>query len=183
MSDWPITDKEAVLPAWLSRPEAEILCGGAVPRSAPYPRFHNRRAWHSRADLQRLIGGPGDEAGVLRYMEWRAAQREKTLARMPARGRAVVYFIEAVGLERVKIGWTNCLSDRLKTLATASPVELFVLHWSDGVQDMERRIQKHFASKRVRNEWFALDDELRDFIAVAKSLALKGARTRPEDDA
>lgn len=83
-------------------------------------------------------------------------------------GAGLIYFIEAVGGERIKIGFTakNDPSARAKELQIASPFELKVIASFPGTLDTERRMHKQFAHLRVRprGEWFRAGEDLRDFI-------------------
>lgn len=69
-----------------------------------------------------------------------------------------VYFIEAVGLNRVKIGIANDPRKRLATLQVGSPVELRLLSVLkvDLAPEWERDFHKRFAQHRLHGEWFEL---------------------------
>ncbi|NQT15096.1 MAG: GIY-YIG nuclease family protein [Planctomycetes bacterium] len=76
----------------------------------------------------------------------------------------VVYFIEAVGLDRIKIGRSQDADARLESLRTGSPVPLRLL----GVippGGKEGEIHRAFAASREHREWFASTPELMEFIA------------------
>jgi hypothetical protein len=71
----------------------------------------------------------------------------------------MIYFVEAVGLDRVKIGTVKddrALAARLEAFATASPVKVRLLGVTEGGRDEERALHDRFAVHRVRGEWFAL---------------------------
>jgi hypothetical protein len=71
-----------------------------------------------------------------------------------------VYCIEEVGRNRVKIGTTTDLKERLKTLATGNSDELrYVGRWPGGY-DVETLIHDALAGLRGRGEWFHLSPEL-----------------------
>lgn len=79
----------------------------------------------------------------------------------PAAG--VVYFIEALGTGRLKIGWTRRpVGARLRQLQTAMPFELVVRATIPGTMMDERALHRRFASLRAlaTAEWFHLRDEL-----------------------
>jgi hypothetical protein len=65
-----------------------------------------------------------------------------------------VYFIEAVGTDMVKIGYTCNTKDRLKKLQTASPHELRLVASCKASFLEEQRLHSRFAHCRVRGEWF-----------------------------
>lgn len=75
-----------------------------------------------------------------------------------------VYFIEAIGFRRVKIGYTADLPRRFRALQAACPFQLRILGWVPGTTTYERKLHRHFADLRVRGEWFLLDKVLDDFI-------------------
>lgn len=76
-----------------------------------------------------------------------------------------VYFIEAVGLDLIKIGFARNVSQRLADLQSASPVELRLLGImsSCGVVT-EREIHRTLASHRVRGEWFSRCKKIEEFL-------------------
>ena len=81
-----------------------------------------------------------------------------------------VYFIEAVGLDLVKIGFARDVAQRLTDLQCGSPVALRLLGTIPGGLGMELFFHKDLAEYRVRGEWFALSDRLKKYIANADRL-------------
>ena len=76
-----------------------------------------------------------------------------------------VYFIEAVGSGRVKIGIASTsLKGRMSGIACHSPFPLNVLLTIPGGGKEERELHKRFAHLRVHREWFLLQGELLDYI-------------------
>lgn len=75
-----------------------------------------------------------------------------------------VYFIEAVGLDRVKIGFSKDPARRRTELQTGCPCDLFVRAVMPAQAFMEGSIHRLFDEYRLDGEWFHLVDELRDFI-------------------
>lgn len=69
----------------------------------------------------------------------------------------MIYFIEAVDLNRVKIGTTRQLSKRLAALQHASGVELRIGRTYGGGPIAEKKLHELFAPWRMQGEWFALD--------------------------
>lgn len=76
-----------------------------------------------------------------------------------------LYFIQAGSTGPIKIGVAKHPLERMKTLQTASPVELFfrALEWSSA--GVERDLHRIFAAHRVRGEWFAPHPDLFSFVA------------------
>lgn len=68
----------------------------------------------------------------------------------------MIYFLQDENDDRapVKIGWTTNLDDRLKTLATGSPVKLKLIRCVEAASHMEGRFHKMFQDVRLRGEWF-----------------------------
>lgn len=75
-----------------------------------------------------------------------------------------VYFIEAVGLERIKIGKANNPEARLAGLQTGSPVPLRLLGKIPGGHALEKKLHGEFASLWMDGEWFHATKELRNYI-------------------
>lgn len=80
-----------------------------------------------------------------------------------------VYVIEAVGTDRVKIGYTK-LSEpdrRLGELSVASPFQLRLIVFiggSNGCYRHEQNLHKRFAGARVNREWFRRTADIDDWI-------------------
>lgn len=86
--------------------------------------------------------------------------------RFPAKLRGpCVYFAEAVGLDRIKIGHTTDLTNRLANLRTACPVPLHLLFAFEAPLAAERDLHAMFARYRIANEWFHASVCLREAIA------------------
>lgn len=76
-----------------------------------------------------------------------------------------VYFIEAVGSGRVKLGWSRCeVADRLKGLQTGSPFPLVTRLVMNGTQRTELALHHHWKRRRVHGEWFLMEPEIAEFI-------------------
>ena len=65
-----------------------------------------------------------------------------------------VYLIEAVGANRVKIGYSTAVSSRISSIATACPFPISVLATRKGERDLESALHAHVPTKRVIGEWF-----------------------------
>lgn len=78
-----------------------------------------------------------------------------------------VYFIEAIGTDRVKIGFTTEGVDaRRRKLQTASPFELREITSLDGSLGIERLLHRDHVADRIlpTAEWFHLRGGLASFI-------------------
>ncbi|WP_298219237.1 GIY-YIG nuclease family protein [Halothiobacillus sp.] len=80
------------------------------------------------------------------------------------KGSGYVYFIEAVGLSRVKIGYSEDPESRLHTLLTGLPVALNIFAKMPGNQIMEKEIHSRFQHLKVENEWFHFTDKIKAYI-------------------
>lgn len=76
----------------------------------------------------------------------------------------LVYFVEAEGVDRIKIGSTADLKKRLADLRNISPITLHLLAVVEGGVAVERTLHDRFASSRLHGEWFAASPELRALI-------------------
>jgi hypothetical protein len=81
-----------------------------------------------------------------------------------SQGAGYVYFIEAIGLSRLKIGYSDDPEKRLRQLTTGSPVSLRIYARMPGNQAMEREIHARFSHLKVDNEWFHFTDDIRTYI-------------------
>lgn len=81
------------------------------------------------------------------------------------RRRGIVYFAEAHGM--LKIGWTQNLKQRVKSLNAKS-----VIWYTNGTRGDEAQYLKMFSEHLTQgNEWFALNGETRKMVDSLKSAA------------
>jgi len=78
--------------------------------------------------------------------------------------RPVVYFVEAVGLDMVKIGYTNRIDQRIVALRMLSPCRLKLRALVCGDPLMEKKIHRVFKTSCSHGEWFFLSPELEGFL-------------------
>lgn len=80
----------------------------------------------------------------------------------------MLYFIEAVGDGRIKIGFTdnNDAEIRMATLQVGCPHELRLLGTLPGTMDDEKNLKRRFAAHCSRGEWF---EPVPDLIALIPS--------------
>src|SRR4051812_41688845 len=90
-----------------------------------------------------------------------------------SRGHAgMIYFIEAVGHGRVKIGYAANPWKRLRQLQTGHPFELKMLACLPGELSDEQRLHKEFDSLRIGGEWFKLTPEIESLFELPELLPL-----------
>jgi hypothetical protein len=89
----------------------------------------------------------------------------------------LVYFVEAVGCERVKIGWTRRgnLAQRVAGLQSGCPFPLEVLAAYPGLIIHEHREHRRFKQYRLHCEWFSLSEEILGYLDALVS----GANREP----
>lgn len=74
----------------------------------------------------------------------------------------VVYFIEAVGLDLVKIGYTEELIRRFKEIRTSCPVQIRLLGFLPGDKALEANLHRQYKQFRGEGEWFRLSQQVMD---------------------
>lgn len=79
-------------------------------------------------------------------------------------GSTFIYFIEAIGHDRIKIGKADNPEVRLKQLQTGSHAELRLIGTIAAEAAREQEMHQAFATDRIRGEWFAATPELREYI-------------------
>lgn len=80
----------------------------------------------------------------------------------------LVYFVEAVGLNKVKIGVADDPHDRLRRLRLMSPVELRLITSIPGGFVIEKRIHTILRGHRSHGEWFHMSTKVVSLIARVK---------------
>lgn len=81
--------------------------------------------------------------------------------------RCFIYFVEAVGLDKIKIGTTsNSPRHRLQMLQNACPVQLKLLALVKGGVEIEDHIHAAFQNSRCHGEWFYATADLRNYIST-----------------
>jgi hypothetical protein len=71
-----------------------------------------------------------------------------------------VYIIEAVGLDRIKVGFTSDLVKRLRTIQTSCPAPVLLIAVIRGGRETERDIHRTLRPYRAYGEWFNCDHEI-----------------------
>ncbi len=100
------------------------------------------------------------------------------LSRIQPRPYGHVYFVEAIGTGRVKIGWSKDIHARMNQIRTGCPVEIAVLLTKRARQSAEFALHRRFADQRVwtNREWFTLEGPIREFIQSRGRTILAPAR-------
>jgi hypothetical protein len=90
-----------------------------------------------------------------------------------------VYFIRAVGLDAIKIGFATDVHSRFRSVAVCCPVPVELLGYISSFEaaEIERRWHVRYRSDRIRGEWFRETPELLAAIAEAD------AAPKAEDEA
>lgn len=89
----------------------------------------------------------------------------RTWERLENGGAGVVYFVEAVGTGRVKVGFTaGPIGERVASLQTACPVPLVVLATCPGTPDTEKVAHLALEAFRTDGEWFDVTDDLLSYM-------------------
>lgn len=98
----------------------------------------------------------------------RAEQKRRREARRLRIERAAttggVYFVEAVGLKKVKIGYAIDVKKRLAALATNCPTPLRLMAFVQGPRELEFTLHIRFWKCHSHLEWFHLRKPILDFI-------------------
>lgn len=90
-----------------------------------------------------------------------------------------IYFVEAIGVSKVKIGFTTNMAQRMRDLSVGSPVPLTLYGLIDGTKDDEKRWHNTWDHLRSHGEWFFVTKELKREIGRAcgrKSSCVVGMR-------
>lgn len=78
--------------------------------------------------------------------------------------KSYVYFIEALGYDFIKIGFSSSPQDRLNQLSTGHFAKLRLIAIIEGLEQLEKHIHHCFAHLRHHREWFHYTDELKEYI-------------------
>lgn len=79
-----------------------------------------------------------------------------------------IYFIEAVGMGLVKIGYTIDPAKRFMSMLTMSPAPLSLLGSITGGPEKEAEIHGKLAPHRLHGEWFKMVPEVMAIVATAE---------------
>lgn len=101
---------------------------------------------------------------------------DKSVSCIDKKPYGYVYFVLAVGLERVKIGKTQRPEKRISGMMTDCPVQVVTLALMacTNMDEMERALHKQFSADRLHGEWFTLSDRIVEAIEIAGKLGEVG---------
>jgi hypothetical protein len=75
-----------------------------------------------------------------------------------------IYFVEAIGTGRIKIGITGNVTKRMQVLGAQCPVPTRLLCVLSGTMATERALLRLFSADRAHGEWFTASESLRAFV-------------------
>jgi hypothetical protein len=147
-----------------------------------------RRAGAFRPKAVRLWQGagqpPADELARIEHLtlrlyielqEWLFAKER----RAPSK-RGQVYFVRVA--DKVKIGFTQHLSQRLTALQASSPFDLKLELAMEGSAIIERVLHARFKAQRINGEWFNYAGPIARFVEQ-EQMRTKGQNRRSESPA
>lgn len=85
-------------------------------------------------------------------------------------GACRIYFIEAVGMDRVKIGYTVNPARRFVGMLTSSPAPLSLLGCMPGGPQKEAQLHAQLAEHRLHGEWFRMVPAVMAVVAGAETI-------------
>lgn len=96
-----------------------------------------------------------------------------------------IYVIGAQGSSTVKIGRTTDLAKRFATIRCMSPIPLKILWTHPGGKELETRLHRHFAKRRLHGEWFEFEGDPVEAVrsAIQQQPWLKSVATSTKLDA
>lgn len=89
----------------------------------------------------------------------------------PRKETRYVYFIEALGLDLIKIGVANCVRSRMASLVPMSPAPLKLLCKTptDRIGSLEKELHARFAEHRAHGEWFRAAPPVVEYIDALRA--------------
>jgi Meiotically up-regulated gene 113 len=87
----------------------------------------------------------------------------------PDKENPTIYIVSGASGRFFKIGFTNSIEDRLRSLQTASPEPLHLHLAIPGSLDKERELHRRFAVHRAQGEWFKRCEPILQFIALHRA--------------
>lgn len=113
-----------------------------------------------------MISAPQKYTSVARIA---AKRRRWTVAQPQLEAACSVYFIEAVGLDLIKIGYASDVGRRFRALQAGSAAPLKLLGTMRGGPQAECALHDKLAEHRSHGEWFRKCALIEDLIQVLTS--------------
>jgi len=83
-----------------------------------------------------------------------------------------VYYVEAVSVNKIKIGISERPSKRLKELQSSSPTLLKLIYFEPGDRKEEVFLHRQFAKNNTNGEWFNYTPQIKRFVEARKNANL-----------
>jgi Meiotically Up-regulated Gene 113 (MUG113) protein len=139
---------------------------GAVGKAMPHAEMRELLDWETR-NLNGCTVGTSDWPGWEKYIGQKPTLTDEDIS---SDRRGYVYLVRAHSGE-YKIGRSKDVSARLRNLATSTPFEFELIHKisADDCGLAERTLHARFSEKKIRREWFQLDQrDVVDFSQLAE---------------
>lgn len=128
------------------------LHGGISSSQGEPSRTHTRESARAGWNVDENGNGPIRRMVANRQAIFDALEAD---GKFPKRDEGrTVYFLHAPSANLVKIGSSNNVHDRVRSLSNSSPVPLVLLGTVPGGLKRELELHGHFAALRVHGEWF-----------------------------
>lgn len=76
----------------------------------------------------------------------------------------MIYFIQQGKTGPIKIGYSNNVNERIKSLQSASPEKLVLLGYINGTRKQEQLIHRFFHKYQMEGEWFTPAPRVLNYI-------------------
>lgn len=104
-----------------------------------------------------------DRCRILRWLKPVRDTQSQT-KKPAAKPSSSVYFVLSEDKKMVKIGYSNNVTKRVRSMSTGSPVKLTCIKTIPGGASEEAELHRRFAHLRQHGEWFIYSKELKDFV-------------------
>lgn len=82
----------------------------------------------------------------------------------------------------IKIGFSDQLAIRIRTIMATTPAPVFFVGWMPGGRDLEAHLHERFAPNHFSGEWFIETEEVRQvFSAILDPCMPESPASRPEE--
>ena len=164
---------EAALHEWAlsytPKPEPRVLSSqkemGEALKAIRDQRLYREQASNFYVYCARKWGFPPERVSALIRLTEVSEITSSVEASEPETKQDFVYFL-SYG-DAVKIGYSNDIDKRVKSIRLMSPVPLTLIGVIPGGKDKEHELHMRFYHQRKHGEWFSLTGELKHFIERA----------------